>query len=663
MGENPGRPPQRTGHQNPVPTPGQPTIRRNWLLIALIVLTFAMLLSTFADRGTTPIPYSDLKDHIRRGEVESVILSTSHVEAVPREGVADDDTVRWRAVRVSADEELVALIENQRITLSAREESACSSGLIWFWILPLLFLFVFWGMMFRRMGGGAGAQALTFGKARFKLYMEEGTGVEFDDVAGCEEEKKELEEVLEFLREPERFYKLGARIPKGVLLVGPPGTGKTLLARAVAGEAGVPFFNINGSDFVEMFVGVGAARVRDLFQQAQKIAPCIIFIDELDAVGKARGAGGPVGGNDEREQTLNALLVEMDGFSPKSSVIILAATNRPEILDPALLRPGRFDRQVLVDRPDIRGREAILRVHTKGLVMGPVNLEKIAAQTPGFVGADLANIANEAALLAARRHKAQVGQDEFQDAIERVIAGLEKRNRRMNDREKRIVAYHESGHAVVAAALPFSDPVSKVSIIPRGIGALGFTLQVPLEDRYLMTRQELLDKIGGLLGGRAAESVVFGDVSTGAQNDILRATDIAKRMITDYGMSAELGSVHLGDTSGQPSMLGAFGPRRDFSDSTAEQIDDEVRSIIAKMMTKAVAILEANRDVLETMAKYLLDNESLEGDTLQGMLDNVSRLDEDRHRARYSTMEVEAIEDDVLRDASDHETEAEDDSP
>ena len=603
-----------------------------------------MLFSTFSNRGTEVIAYSELKEHIRLGHVEEISLSPSRVEAIPIEGAADEDVQTWRAVRVEDDEELVPLIEEMGITLFAREESACGSGLILFWILPLVFLLIFWGAMLRRMGGGAGTHALSFGKAKFKLYVEEDIGVTFGDVAGCEEVILELHEVVEFLKEPERFYRLGGRIPKGVLLVGPPGTGKTLVARAVAGEADVPFFNLSGSDFVEMFVGVGAARVRDLFEQAQKLAPCIVFIDELDAIGKARGAGGPMSGNDEREQTLNALLVEMDGFDPKQSVIILAATNRPEILDPALLRPGRFDRQVLVDRPDIRGRLEILEVHAKGLVLGDdLDLEKIAAQTPGFVGADLANIVNEAALLAARRRKERVEQDDFQDAIERVIAGLEKKNRRMNAVEKQIVAYHEGGHAVAAAALPFADPVHKVSIIPRGIGALGYTLQVPLEDRYLMTQQELLDKIGGLLGGRAAESVIFGDVSTGAQNDLLRATDIARSMVMEYGMSDRLGAVHLGDTSPQTNFLAAaFSQRRQISNETAEAIDKEIQQIVERIRVKVIGILEANLDVLKAMARRLLETEVIDGEELDEMLARVVAIDEDKIRAqRYRNQNID----------------------
>jgi cell division protease FtsH len=609
--------------------------RRTWLVIVLLALLMAMLFSTFSDRGTDVIPYSELKEHIRQGHVEEVVVTSTRIEAVPSPEYTETEVDRWRAVRVPDDEELVPLIESLNLRLSAREESACGSGMFWIWMLPLLFLFIFWGAILRRMGGGAGAQAMTFGKAKFKLYAEEGTGVRFKDVAGIDEVKEELQEVVDFLSEPERFYRLGGRIPKGVLLVGPPGTGKTLLARALAGEAGVPFFNLSGADFVEMFVGVGAARVRDLFEQAQKMAPCIIFIDELDAIGRARGAAGPVTGNEEREQTLNALLVEMDGFSAKQSVIILAATNRPEILDSALLRPGRFDRQIVVDRPDIRGRIEILRVHTLRLVLDDgIDLEQIAAQTPGFVGADLANVVNEAALLAARRRREKVIQEDFQDAIERVIAGLEKKNRRLNPREKRIVAYHEAGHAIVAASLPFADPVLKVSIIPRGIGALGYTLQVPLEDRYLMTRNELLDKIAALLGGRAAERVVFGDVSTGAQNDLTRVTDIARRMITEYGMSETLGPVHLGEDGTSPRFLGNAFPRsREYSERTAETIDREVKSMVENIEEKVLRILAENRDILEAMAQGLLAQEVMEGEGLKSLLARVKRLDEDTSRA------------------------------
>ncbi|MBN1946188.1 MAG: ATP-dependent zinc metalloprotease FtsH [Bradymonadales bacterium] len=633
---------RRTGRPGPS-SPDPAVRRRNWALIILFALAFALLFTTFSDRGVQIVAYSELKEYIRIGHVEEVVITANRIEAIPSEIARQeneelsDSVRRWRAVRVPEDEDLVGLIESRGIKLSGREDHSCQGGLFWFWVLPLLLLLVFWGAMFRRIGGGAGAQALTFGKAKFKLFLEEGTGVGFKDVAGIDEVKEELQEVVEFLKEPERFIRLGGRIPKGVLLVGPPGTGKTLLARAVAGEASVPFFNISGSDFVEMFVGVGAARVRDLFEQATRMAPCIIFIDELDAVGRARGAAGQMGGNEEREQTLNALLVEMDGFSPKQSVIILAATNRPEILDPALLRPGRFDRQILVDRPDIKGREEILKVHTKKLLLGDdINLERIAAQTPGFVGADLANVVNEAALLAARRRRKLITQADFQDAIERVIAGLEKKNRRMNEREKWIVAFHEAGHAISSTALPFADPVHKVSIIPRGIGALGYTLQLPLEDRYLMTREELLDKIGSLLGGRAAEIVTFGDVSTGAQNDLLKATDLVKRMITEYGMSQQLGPVYLGETNQLPGFLGALRSNREYSDQTAQRIDQEVQALIEAVLDKVVQILQQNQQILENLAQCLLSTEVVEGEALENLLSRVKQLPEDLDRLQSS---------------------------
>jgi cell division protease FtsH len=635
MADHDRRPPNNPRGGPPTGTPMGAGQRRNWLLIVLVLLGIVMIVSSLGDRGAKVIPYSEFKDHVRAGDFRELLLTATTIEGLPREELLEAGVQHWSASRPRVDDDLLPLIEESGTTLTVREESGCGGSMFFLWSFPLLLLMLFfWISMLRRMGGGGpGAQVFSFGKARFKTTVEEGTGVTFADVAGCEEEKKELQEVVEFLAEPERFYKLGAKLPKGVLLVGPPGTGKTLLARALAGEAGVPFFTLSGSDFVEMFVGVGAARVRDLFQQAQAAAPAIIFIDELDAVGKARGAGAAITGNDEREQTLNALLVEMDGFSGASGLIILAATNRPEILDPALLRPGRFDRQILVDRPDIRGREAVLKVHAQRIQLDDdVDLAKIAAQTPGFVGADLANIINEAALLAARRRREKVCQVDLQDAIERVIAGLEKRNRRLNEREKRIVAYHESGHAIVAKALPYSDPVQKVSIIPRGIGALGYTLQVPLDDRYLMTREELLDKIAGLLGGRGAEAVVFGDISTGAQNDLLRCTDIARRMVMDYGMSAKVGSIHFGDGSGQPGLPPGWGGRREYSEQTAEQIDREVAGILRTQLDKVIRILELNRSVLEEMAQRLLEVEVMDGDDLGAVLGQVKALSEDEQR-------------------------------
>jgi cell division protease FtsH len=446
--------------------------------------------------------------------------------------------------------------------------------------------------------------------------------VTFKDVAGVDEAKQELIEVVEFLKNPGKFTELGGKIPKGILLVGPPGTGKTLLAKAVAGESGVPFFSLSGSEFVEMFVGLGAARVRDLFVQAKEKAPCIIFIDELDALGKARGFGA-VGGHDEREQTLNQLLVEMDGFDPKVGVILMAATNRPEILDPALLRPGRFDRHVLVDRPDKIGREEILKVHLKNIKTEEnLDVEKLANMTPGMVGADLANLVNEAALLAVRRNKKVVGMSEFEEAVERIIAGLEKKNRLINVHEREIVAYHEMGHALVALSLPGTDPVQKISIIPRGIAALGYTMQVPTEDRFLMKKTELLNKIASLLGGRAAEEITFGDISTGAHNDLARATDIAKSMIKEYGMSDKLGQVYFAREKRQPFLDAGLQEARDYSDATAEEIDEEIKNIISTEYARALDILRNKKDVLQKGALLLLDKEKIEGTELAALMDN-----------------------------------------
>jgi cell division protease FtsH len=461
---------------------------------------------------------------------------------------------------------------------------------------------------------------MSFSKSKAKIFAETETKVTFDDVAGIDEAKEELKEVVEFLQNPEKFQKLGGRIPKGVLLVGLPGTGKTLLAKAVAGEAKVTFFSISGSEFVEMFVGVGAARVRDLFSQAAAQAPCIIFIDELDALGKARGVN-IMGGHDEREQTLNQLLVEMDGFETNKGVIIMAATNRPEILDPALLRPGRFDRQVLVDRPDINGREAILKIHCKQVVLGPdVDLRKIAALTPGFVGADLANLVNESALLAARKSKETVDSAEFDEAIDRVVGGLEKKNRVMNAKEKEIVSFHESGHAIVAESVEHADPVHKISIIPRGIAALGYTQQRPTEDRYLMTRSELLDRLAVLLGGRVAEELVFNEISTGAQNDLQRATDIARSMVTEYGMSDRMGLVTY-ERPRQPMFLpGNFAPSNTYSEEKAAQIDGEIARFIDEAHQRVKKILSERRKILDELARLLSEKESVQGDELRKML-------------------------------------------
>ena len=487
-------------------------------------------------------------------------------------------------------------------------------------LLPLVVLTVFLLFIFRRMSGAG--SAMSFGRSRGRLFSQEEIEVTFSHVAGIDEAVEELREVVEFLRTPEKYQALGGRIPRGVLLIGPPGTGKTLLAKAVAGEAGVPFFSLSGSDFVEMFVGVGAARVRDMFQQAGQRSPSIIFIDELDAIGKVRGSGMP-GGHDEREQTLNALLVEMDGFSSDQSVIVMAATNRPETLDPALLRPGRFDRHVTVDRPDIRGRETTLKVHAAKIRMNDsVDMQQLAKLTPGFVGADLANLVNEAALLAARNDKTCVGMEEFEEGIERVIAGLEKQTRIIHEDEKQRVAYHECGHALVACSLPNTDPVHKISIIPRGMGALGYTLQRPEDDRQLLTQSELENRICVLLGGIAAEEIVFKEISTGAQNDLQRATDIARRMVTEFGMSPKLGRVHYSDTQRSPFVMTPTLPTEQVhSEDTVREIDLEVKRIIDEASKTAHEILLSRREVLEHMSRELMESETMDAKHLKRILD------------------------------------------
>ncbi len=629
----PSRPPQ----ENPDPFGGTFGSRTLWIAVLLGVSTLLIFQYIQGPGATTTIPYSDLKERIREGEVTEVLITERSIVAEPTEEardafrVADEDDgfERWEATRLVEDDGLIPLLETQGVEVTVRYEQGCGDGgVMWLLLFGLLFLFLFWGFLIRRMqgmgppGGGGNSPVMSFGKSKARVYVEEGTGVTFDDVAGVDEAKEELREIIQFLREPSRFTRLGGKVPKGVLLVGPPGTGKTLLGKAVAGEAEVPFFNLSGSDFVEMFVGVGAARVRDLFQQAQDNAPCIIFVDELDAIGKTRGGSG-YQTNEEREQTLNALLVEMDGFDARSGVIILAATNRPEVLDPALLRSGRFDRQVVVDRPDKRGRHQILKVHARSVVMGPdVDLEVVAAQTPGFVGADLANVVNEAALLAARKNKDAVELEDFQAAIERVIAGLEKKSRRLSEKETNIVAYHEAGHAIVAGALEGADPVHKISIVSRGIGALGYTLQVPLEDRYLVTRQELEDKICMLLGGRAAEEIIFGDVSSGASNDLQRVTDIARRMVLQYGMGKAIGNLAYSDDP-SPFLQSMGMNTRSYSDRTAEMIDDEVHTLVDELYGRTRELLEKNGELLHEMASTLKAEEVLEGAALEALMDRV----------------------------------------
>jgi cell division protease FtsH len=595
--------------------------KRTWLVYLLLGLFAAMLFSRSGPTGNR-ISYSEFKQRIANGEVSEVEIGKERLRATPSDEKAKKRGERWVTLRVD-DPDLVKLLEQKHVTFTGMQEGDWLSSLFMVWLLPMLLLAGFWMLVFRRMKPGAGM--MSIGRARARVVAEEGTGVTFSDVAGVDEAKEELREIVDFLSSPEKFRKLGARIPKGVLLVGPPGTGKTLLARAVAGEAHVPFFSLTGSDFVEMFVGVGAARVRDLFQQAQQKAPCIVFIDELDAVGKARGPGN-LAGHDEREQTLNQLLAEMDGFDARKGLIIMAATNRPETLDSALMRPGRFDRQVLVDRPDKKGREDILRVHARGVKFADdVDLRRVAALTPGMAGADLANLINEAALLAARRNKEAVTPSEINEAIERTIAGLEKKNRLMNAREKEIVAHHESGHALLAEILPTTDRVHKVSMIPRGLGALGYTMQLPLEDRYLMTRPELLDKVTVLMGGRAAEKVVFNEVSTGATDDLQRATDLARRMVSQFGMSTVLGpqSVeHLGapsDTRFLPQALA--GVERGYSERTQQLIDQEVSELLRRAFERAVALLEHNRSQLLALAARLREKEVIEGEELRTALE------------------------------------------
>ncbi len=561
------------------------------------------------------IPYSQFLNLLKAGQVTEVAITENQIQGKYKEKAGKEQA--FKAVRV--DPELSRMLEQYKVTFKGEVEPTFLRDLL-SWVLPILIFIGVWYFLMKRMAGQQPG-FMSLGKNKAKIYMEDELKVRFTDVAGVDEAEQELVEVIEFLKNPGKFGELGGKIPKGILLVGPPGTGKTLLAKAVAGESGVPFFSMSGSDFVEMFVGLGAARVRDLFVQAKQKAPCIIFIDELDALGKARGIGGMTGGHDEREQTLNQLLVEMDGFDSKAGVILMAATNRPEILDPALLRPGRFDRHVLVDRPDKKGREEIIRVHLRNVKAGPdVDLEKIAAMTPGMVGADLANLVNEAALLAVRRGRNVVGMSEFEEAVERIVAGLEKKNRLINAREREIVAHHEMGHAIVAMSLPGTDPVQKISIIPRGIAALGYTMQVPTDDRFLMSRTELMNKVATLLGGRAAEELVFSDVSTGAHNDLSRATDIAKSMVKEYGMSGVLGQVYLShDRRTQFLDLGQQ-PRGDYSEATAEAIDSEVKEIISAQYKVALDILGARKDVLAEGARILLEKEKIDGEEIRALL-------------------------------------------
>jgi cell division protease FtsH len=598
----------------------------------------------FTQASLRTIPYSQFKQYLAQHEVTEAVVKENEIDgrivpkahaagnvssaepspsASPSAEVKKEETQPFffRTERIE-DPDLVKQLQAAGVQYAAARPGFMSQLLV-SWILPIAFIFILWRFLARRMGT-AGQSIFGIGKSGAKLVADSDTKVTFDDVAGCDEAKFELKEVVDFLKNPQQYEELGARIPKGVLLVGPPGTGKTLLARAVAGEAKVPFFSISGSDFVEMFVGVGAARVRDLFQQAKEHSPCIIFIDELDAIGRQRGVHmGTV--NDEREQTLNALLVQMDGFEPNTGVILLAATNRPEVLDRALLRPGRFDRQVVVDAPDLDGREAVLKVHSRDKrLAADVDLRRIAAATAGLSGADLANILNEAALLGVRRHVKEIGQRDLEEAIEKVVAGPERKSRRLNEQEKVRVAYHEVGHALMAAYNPDTDPVHKISIVPRGRAALGYTMQLPAEDQFLMTRTQLVHRIEGLLGGRAAEEVVFGEVSTGAQNDLERATALARQMVALYGMSERVGLANCAQR--QPSFLDGQQLQRDCSEETARTIDEEVKNLLDLAYARAKETLTSHRDQLQSVTSELLKAESIDGPTFYRLVGKVTPI-------------------------------------
>ena len=589
-----------------------------WYVLGLLVV-LAILQAWFLAPAGRQITYSEFKSLVRSGQVVEATVSDQTINGKLREaqGEGRQRTDQFVATRVD-DPKLVEDLEAHQVKYSGETVSRWLPEVLG-WIIPLVLLVAVWSFFFRRMGGAEGG-VMSFARSRAKIYADDDVKVSFADVAGVDEAEEELREIVEFLKTPKKYTALGGHIPKGVLLVGPPGTGKTLLARAVAGEAKVPFFSLSGSEFVEMFVGVGAARVRDLFAQAEAKSPCIVFIDELDALGKAR-VQSPMGSHEEREQTLNQLLAEMDGFDSRKAVIIMGATNRPEVLDPALLRPGRFDRQVLVDKPDIKGREQVLKIHTRQVKVAPtVDLKVVAGRTVGFAGADLANLVNEAALLAARKDKTAVDMRDFDEAIDRLIAGLEKK-RVMNAREREIVAYHEAGHALVASALPGLDPVHKISIVQRGFGALGYTMQLPLEDKYLMTRTDLRHQLAVLLGGRTAEEIALGEISTGAQNDLQRASDIARAMVTEWGMSDSVGAInYAGEKRNRFLDIGIPSERSAFAEDTARLIDAEIKRIMTEAHDMARDVLTGQRDQLEAVTRRLLEREVMEGDELRQIL-------------------------------------------
>ncbi len=605
-------------------------MKKNYKILAALISFFFFIMFFFLLEREhfyyEKLTYSEFKVLLKEGLVDNLVLRKNEINGQFKENASERlSQLRNQKVRASSyfkvykaeDPELISLLEEKGIKFEVKPDNN-----LWLtflsWVVPLLLFIGFWIFLFKKFASPESG-IMGFGKSKAKIYVENEIQVTFKDVAGVDEAVEELKEIIEFLKNPQKFTRLGAKIPKGVLLIGPPGTGKTLLARAVAGESGVPFISISGSSFVEMFVGVGAARVRDLFAQAEKMAPCIIFIDEIDAVGRVRGLS-PLGGTEEREHTLTQLLTEMDGFDPKKGVIIIAATNRPEILDPALLRPGRFDRVIVVDRPNLKGREEILKIHCRNIKLAPdVDLKVIAARTPGMVGADLANIVNEATLLAARKGKTAVEMEDFEEAIDRVIAGLAKKNRYLSPEEKKCIAYHEAGHAIVASVLTPNEKVHRVSIIPRGVAALGYTLQLPTEEKYLLTRQELLAKIAVLFGGRVAEELVFKEISTGAQNDLEKATEIARAMVMDYGMSEILGPQTF--RKREHLFLDVpFKERELISEETAKLIDQEIAKILKTSYEKAKKILEEKRTVLEKMVELLLEKEVLEGSELEALL-------------------------------------------
>lgn len=609
---------------------GNKNYRNIGLYLLVLIITVSIISSFFEPKSAIQqeLTYSEFLKEVEINNVSKVTIVDNTITGILMDGTEF-------STYSPDDPEMINTLRSKNIVIEAKPPVKVS----WWMqllssLLPMLLIIGIWLFMIQQMQGG-GNKVMSFGKSKAKLLGKETPKTTFKDVAGIDEAKEEVEEIIEFLKSPAKFKKLGAKIPRGVLLYGPPGAGKTLLARAIAGEAGVPFFSISGSDFVEMFVGVGASRVRDLFKQAKANAPCIIFMDEIDAVGRHRGAGLG-GGHDEREQTLNQLLVEMDGFDQNLGIIMIAATNRPDILDPALLRPGRFDRRIVVDRPDILGREAILKVHARGKPLAKdVDIKVLARRTPGFVGSDLANLVNEAALLASRKGKKEIGMEELEVAIDRVIAGPERKSRLISEKEKEIIAYHESGHALVAKLLPNCDPVHKVSIIPRGNAALGYTLQLPTQDRYLISKLELMDRLAVLLGGRVAEDIVFKDVTTGAQNDLERATKIARQMVTEYGMSNTIGPITLGRKEHQIFLGRDISEQRDYSEEIANKIDKEVKNIIESAYTRAKDILTKNKRKLKKIARNLIERETLEGKDLDDLLNGIKLANLTKFKANF----------------------------